>query len=76
MKQQLDINTTGKKSKYAAKKQRMKSGSYTGTSPFYNNNSEWQYLHALHTYPHLVQYNIPRPKKRILHDTSDTRTEN
>lgn len=45
--------TTGKKSKYAIKKQQMKAGTYQGTSPFFENIPEFQYLKPLNAYPHL-----------------------
>lgn len=47
------MNTTGKKSSYAAKKQQMINGSYHGTSPFYENIPEFQHLKPLSMYAHL-----------------------
>lgn len=41
-------------SKYALKKQKMKSGSYHGNSPFFKNIPEFQHLHSLASYPHLT----------------------
>lgn len=75
---QQSPNVTGKNSKYAKKKQAMKSGSYTGTSPFYSSNPEWQYLFPLSHYPHLRKYNLPHqpPQTRRKNDTNNTRTEN
>lgn len=55
--------TTGKKSKYAAKKARMHSGSYTGNSPFFTNIPEFQFLKPLHLYPHLTSQMSKRRKK-------------
>lgn len=62
MKRDLSKLTTGKKSKYAAKKERMKNGTYTGSSPFYNNIAEFQFLKPLSCYPHLAMYNLPNVK--------------
>lgn len=41
-------------SKYALKKQKMKSGSYHGNSPFFKNIPEFQHIHPLKTYAHLI----------------------
>lgn len=72
----LLATTTGKKSRYAAKKAAQKGGSYTGNSPFFTNIQEFQYLKPLHRdmYPHLRQWpgfrlpSAPRPNQYSLHN--------
>lgn len=51
-------NTTGKNSKYAEKKERMKNGTYHGNSPYYENIPEFKDLWPLSAYPHLRKYNL------------------
>lgn len=65
--------TTGRKSKYAAKKNRQGNGSYVGPSPFFNNNPEWQFLKPLKAYAHLAKYNLPWEggKKQSYDNTTD-----
>lgn len=54
---------------YAEKKEAQKGGSYEGSSPFFKNIPEFQYLKPLHKdmYPHLRQWpgfrlpSAPRP---------------
>lgn len=61
--------TTGKNSNYSAKKALQKSGAYQGSSPFFRNIPEFQYLKPLYKdlYPHLRQWpgfklpNAPKP---------------
>ena len=55
--------TTGKNSKYAIKKARMHSGSYSGNSPFFSNIPEFQFLKPLHLYPHLMSQMSKRRKE-------------
>lgn len=52
-------NTTGKKSKYAVKKEQQRNGTYHGTSPFFSNIPEFTNLLPLSSYPHLRKYNLP-----------------
>ena len=50
--------TSGRKSRYAAKKNAMHGGSYHGNSPFFENIPHFQYLKPLGpgVYPHLDAY--------------------
>lgn len=57
-------DTKGKNSKYAAKKARMKAGTYSGSSPFYQNIPEFQFLKPLYLYPHLAKYRVPRRRRQ------------
>lgn len=64
---------TRTQSKYSRKKLAQKNGSYHGSSPFFNNIREFQFLKPLHLdlYPHLRVYNKFRlPSKPVLRSTS------
>lgn len=59
---------TGNYKNYASKKAAQSGGSYEGTSPFFRNIPEFQYLKPLHkdSYPHLRQwpkFRLPSPPR-------------
>jgi hypothetical protein len=79
----LSSATSGKNSKYASKKAQQKSGSYQGSSPFFSNIPEFQFLKPLHKdiYPHLRAWKgfklPPAPRPQYLqHQESPFEIEN
>lgn len=48
---------------YSEKKEAQKAGTYHGTSPYFNNIPEFQYLKPLNLYPHLRAFVDKRRKQ-------------